>query len=437
MKTDYDPITRISVLARTMAKELMGKMEFRTERDVNSYFWTYDPEKKIWINDADLIIRDYIVKKDKGAYADLKESVKGDIIRYIKDKSFIPPERFQSQDGVIAFKNCVLDAKNGYKKIEDKPECYLKSRIPVNYNPKATCPEFLKFINSSIPEIEDRINLFECLAMIFIPHINFEKAVMFIGVAASGKSTIFKLLREIVGQHNTVSLSIQDILENRFAAERLVNKKLNVYADMSNKTIKDFNRFKMIISGDQITVEPKGKQSYEIVPEAKHFFSTNNLPELNEDHDAVWRRFQIVDFPISFAEKKDLGLYARLTTEKELEGIVNLLLKTAKNMVRNGHLKYEQELSDVRMRWMLQSNAVHEMIEKSGLVKKQSDQRIDHKRFYELYIRFCKSKRYTIKTQRTVALQIQKLGFESQKSSSQRYWLGLQEITTKDGQSVL
>ena len=49
MKTDYDPITRISVLARTMAKELMGKMEFRTERDVNSYFWTYDPEKKIWI----------------------------------------------------------------------------------------------------------------------------------------------------------------------------------------------------------------------------------------------------------------------------------------------------------------------------------------------------------------------------------------------------
>ena len=415
----------------------MGKMEFRTERDVNSYFWTYDPEKKIWINDADLIIRDYIVKKDKGVYADLKESVKGDIIRYIKDKSFIPPERFQSQDGVIAFKNCVLDAKNGYKKIEDKPECYLKSRIPVNYNPKATCPEFLKFINSSIPEIEDRINLFECLAMIFIPHINFEKAVMFIGVAASGKSTIFKLLREIVGQHNTVSLSIQDILENRFAAERLVNKKINVYADMSNKTIKDFNRFKMIISGDQITVEPKGKQSYEIVPEAKHFFSTNNLPELNEDHDAVWRRFQIVDFPISFAEKKDLGLYARLTTEKELEGIVNLLLKTAQNMVRNGHLTHEQELSDVRMRWMLQSNAVHEMIEKSGLVKKQSDQRIDHKRFYELYIRFCKSKRYTIKTQRTVALQIQKLGFESQKSSSQRYWLGLQEITTKDGQSVL
>lgn len=263
--------------------------------------------------------------------------------------------------------------------------------------------------------------------MVLIPHINFEKAVMFIGTSSTnGKSTIFKLMCKLFGERNVVSISLQDLINNRFMGQKLDGKLLNIYADINDRKITDLDKFKLFVSSDSITVERKNGHPYEIIPKAKHFFSTNTLPEIQEDNNAVYRRFIIIDFPISFEGKEDFDLFDKLTTKEELDGIMWLLLRTASRLARNRQFTFKQTPNEIRMRWKQQSNAVFEMIERSrGFIIKKSDGRISRANLHTKYIEFCTSKHYTIRTPGTVTRQIEKLGYKSHKSNGVWYWLGL------------
>ena len=261
---------------------------------------------------------------------------------------------------------------------------------------------------------------------------------MFIGTSsANGKSTIMKIMNKLYGSDNSVAISLQDLIYNRFMGQQLDNKLINCYADINAKKIIDLDKFKLFISGDSVTVERKGGHPYLIEPYAKHYFSTNTLPEIEEDNTAVYRRFIIIEFPISFEQNKDLGLFDKLTTKEELEGIMYLLLRIAKRLEKNRQFTYEQTPDEIRMRWKEQSNAVFELIEKSGMINKKPDRRIPIQEFYTSYIKFCKEKRYTIRTNNTVSRQVSKLGYATQKSNGVKYWLGLSATQINEGQKVL
>jgi putative DNA primase/helicase len=278
-----------------------------------------------------------------------------------------------------------------------------------------------------LPDYEDRCTLLEVMSMVLIPQINFEKAGMFIGkTSANGKSTILRLMSKLFGSNNIVSISLQDLIYDRFMGQRLDGKFLNIYADINDKKITDLDKFKLFVSGDSITVQKKNGHPYQIIPNAKHFFSTNTLPEIQEDNNAVYRRFVIIEFPNSFEGKEDFDLFEKLTTPEELEGIMWLLIRTAQRLSRKRQFTFKQTPNEIRMRWKQQSNAVYEMVEKStGFIIKKSDGRISRQEFHTQYAKFCTSKHYTINSPGTVTRQVEKLGYKSHKSNGVWYWPGL------------
>ena len=157
------------------------------------------------------------------------------------------------------------------------------------------------------------MTLLEAMALPLIPQFNFEKAAMFIGTSsANGKSTIMKVMRKLYGDDNTISVSLQELIYNRFMGQKLDGALVNIYADINDKKISDLDKFKLFVSGDYVTVERKNGHPYEIVPRTKHYFSTNTLPEIDEDNTAVYRRFIIIEFPISFEDRKDLARNTQL-----------------------------------------------------------------------------------------------------------------------------
>ena len=207
--------------------------------------------------------------------------------------------------GLLTFENQCVDSIHNYADEFDSPDLYIRNKFPVRLDKKAVCPKFSRFLNEILPDYEDRCTLLEMMSMVLIPHVNFEKAGMFIGTSsANGKSTILKLMRKLFGEQNIISISLQNLIENRFMGQKLDGKLLNIYADINDKKITDLDKFKLFISGDLITVERKNGHPYEIIPKAKHFFSTNTLPEIQEDNNAVYRRFIIIEFPISFEGKR-------------------------------------------------------------------------------------------------------------------------------------
>ena len=212
---------------------------------------------------------------------------------------------------------------------------------------------------------------------------------------------------------------------------------MNLYADINNKEISDLGKFKLFVSGDLVTVERKHGHPYEIIPKTIHFFSTNTLPEIKEDNNAVYRRFVIIDFPISFEDRKDLNLLEKITTVTELEGIMWLLLRTAQRLAKKKQFRYPQTPNEVRMRWKMESNAVFELIEHSDLIIKKSDKEISRSKFYECYIKFCTKNHYTIKSQSTVSRQVVALRYATKQVNGERYWFGVGKPNVSEGQTNL
>lgn len=420
--------------AQKIGSDLALTNQFITIADKDHEIFAYDKKKEIWIEGGENIIWNYCAKK----YPALSKSMLNEVIHFIQGQTLLPREQFSPPKGWLAFSNQCLDATHNYSDEWSAPDLYFRNRFPVRLDKTATCPEFSKFLNEVLPDFEDKMTLLEAMALPLIPHFNFEKAAMFIGTSsANGKSTIMKVMRKLFGSDNTVSVSLQELIYNRFMGQKLDGALVNIYADINDKKITDLDKFKLFVSGDYVTVERKNGHPYEIIPKTKHYFSTNTLPEIEEDNTAVYRRFLIIEFPISFENNKDLDLLDRITTQKELEGIMWLLIRIAKRMVKKRDFTYPQTPSEIRMRWKQQSNAVYELIEKSNLLVKKSDVRISREAFYTQYVKFCKSKHYTIKTPSTVTRQVEKLGYETQMSNGTRYWLGIDVPIQKEGQGSL
>ena len=409
--------------AQKIGYELVDLTWFVTIADKDHEMFYYDKKAKIWREDGESIIWQFIAKK----YPALSKPMLNEVVHFIQGQTLMRREEFQPPKGFLAFENQCIDAIHNYVDEMDSFDHYIRNKFPVRIEKKATCPKFSRFLNQVLPEYEDRCTLLELMSMVLIPHINFEKAVMFIGKSsANGKSTILRLMSKLFGSDNIVSISLQDLINDRFMGQRLDGKFLNIYADINDKKIDDLDKFKLFVSGDSITVQKKNGHPYQIVPRAKHFFSTNTLPEIKEDNNAVYRRFVIIAFPNSFEGREDFDLFDKLTTKEELEGIMWLLLRTAQRLSKKRQFTFKQTPNEIRMRWKQQSNAVFEMIEKSnGFIIKKNDGKISRQEFHSQYARFCTSKHYTVNSQSTVTRQVEKLGYKPHKSNGVWYWSGL------------
>ena len=96
----------------------------------------------------------------------------------------------------------------------------------------------------------------------------------------------------------------------------------------------------MLATGDRINAQHKFKDSFEFEPNAKLIFSANTPPKPPEDVDnSYYRRWILIPFYLRkkcfFCNKqivKDPDLSEKLTTEEELSGLLNLVLKAPQRL---------------------------------------------------------------------------------------------------------
>ncbi len=131
---------------------------------------------------------------------------------------------------------------------------------------------------------------------------------------------------------------MQEIANDKFSLAQLDGKLLNYRADITNQEIQSIGRINEVISGDSVTAQRKFGQPFEFKPYCKLIFSANQPPEINDDSDAVYRRYVIIEWLQQFIQdptdedlengirKSDPELIIKLTTEDELSGILNLLI---------------------------------------------------------------------------------------------------------------
>ncbi|MDY0297005.1 MAG: phage/plasmid primase, P4 family [Acidobacteriota bacterium] len=237
---------------------------------------------------------------------------------------------------IINVKNGLIDLfQEGFPLLPHTPSHLSTIQLPVEYDPAATCPVFDNFILEVVPrDAPDLVE--EIFGYDLIYQNDFEIATILYGPdALNGKSTLLKAQTALVGEKNVAAVSLGDIETDRFKAFNLVNKLINLYADLPPLNLKGIGIFKSLVSGDYVSVEKKFGQAFNYRNKAKMIFSCNQLPRVQGAGPDYFRRLIIIPFTASFQGKEDRTLEGRLTTPRELSGILNRALKGLHRLLMN------------------------------------------------------------------------------------------------------
>lgn len=307
-----------------------------------NYFYVY--KDGVYHRDHGGIIGRIVVEK-------LGEMFKNDRLKetqsYLKHKRWIGQGKINNRTDIINVKNGLLDWKTGTLH-PHTPDYYSTIQLPISFDEKAKAPNIEQFFKD-IVDSDTVPTICEWLGYSMVPSTRHEKAMILTGSGANGKSKFLKLYSLFVGDSNISHVDLQSLETNRFKLAQLQGKLANIYADISSQALEKTNVFKTLVSGDKVSAEFKGSNSFDFEPFARLTFSANELPKSADLTDGYFRRLIIVDFPNTFGKnglKKDPHIMDKISTEKELSGLLNMALEGLQRLEQNGAFSENQNTID-------------------------------------------------------------------------------------------
>lgn len=369
--------------------------------------YIYDEERGVYVPDAaEYIIKCAIEKVCNLLNVKVKNTLKTETLIHLRDRNLpIMEPNYFAEPRYVAYKEYVYDCEKN-ELLRHQPHYlttlyiphkapsfhYLISEEGDDKKPK----KFLKFLSEIIDE-KYHATIQEMYGYCLYPSYRFGKAFMLLGEGANGKSVLLGVLRAMLGYHNVSSCSLQDFANNRFAVSQLKGKFANIYADLPSTFVKNSAQFKMLTGGDYIFSEEKYEKGTQFKNFAKLIFSANQTPPFSDSTYAFFRRWIILKFERVFEEaEQDPFLLEKLTSEDEIEKILQWSFEGLQRLLKNGKFSYHLSVDDVRDEYLSGSNSIYAfaiscLVDSPGNI-------ISKNELYNAYVQFCKVQGREIET---------------------------------------
>lgn len=269
------------------------------------------------------------------------------------------------------------------------PYIYAINKLPVTYDPKATCPAIEKFL-SEIAQPKDIIKLEELIGYCLYKSYKIARIIILEGKGANGKTTYLNLINAFLGHENVAHVTVQQILEGGFKTAEMYGKLANLCGDLPKKPLKDTATIKMLTGEDRSVVEQKYRDPFDYYNYAKQVYATNEVPKTWDDTLAFHRRFLIILFTNIFREGEkttDINIIDKLTTPEELSGLFNKAIKRLKELLERGKFDNEPTVEEKRETYIKKSDPVQYFAE--WFVEKDLGNWISKVELYNEYVNLC------------------------------------------------
>jgi len=372
-----------------LVNDLLIEYSFKTLRD-NEECFVY--EDGVYTPLGEAVIKEECEKRVPIKF--LSRYDVNEIIGHIKRKTYVERKDFNREKWVLNLKNGLYHIQTGEIR-PHTPEFLSTIRIPVTYDPNADCPRVRQFF-SEVHSQDDIPVVEELFGYSLITDYSIQRAFLFIGDGANGKSTELELLKHFIGKDNCANISLQAIENQRFAVASLFGKLVNVYADIPSTSMRHVGLFKMLTGGDTIGAEKKFKDAFSFVNHARLIFSTNKPPKVDEDSLAFWRRWIIIDFPNKFeGSQADTGILGKLTTEEELAGLLNVALQGLKRLLSQHSYSYQPSPDEVATKYLKAADPVYAFIE--DVCEVDPDAWVSKDDLYDAFCTYCRGENISAK----------------------------------------
>lgn len=227
----------------------------------------------------------------------------------------------------------IVACANGLLRIRDRalrahtPGFFNLVSVPFAYDPDAAAPTWEHFLSQVWPDDPDAIAaLQEWFGYVLSGRTDLQKILLMVGPSRSGKGTIARVLKALVGKENLAGPTLAGLGTN-FGLATLVGKSLAIISDArlsGNDNSQVVERLLTISGDDTIDVDRKYREQWTGKLPSRLMILSNELPHFGDSSGVIANRFVLLSMRVSWLGKEDPTLTDRLTAE--MPGILNWAL---------------------------------------------------------------------------------------------------------------
>ncbi|HUY89268.1 MAG TPA: phage/plasmid primase, P4 family [Pirellulales bacterium] len=397
---ELDPFTEVETYLKIGERDGVSRLRFW-----RGSFWLW---RKGWYQELPASeVRAHLVNHVNQFYYKLTTGIVANCLDQLQSQTILPGDTEAPAwlgDGkppfpageTLACRNGLLHLR-GY--LDGEPQ-HLRSPTPrffttcgLDFDFRADAPqpaEWLKFLKSLWPDDPDSIDtLREWFGYCLLTDTSQHKILMLIGPKRSGKGTIARVLRRLVGERNSAAPTLASLGTN-FGLQPLIGKTLAVIGDArlgGRADLPQITERLLSVSGeDAQTIDRKGIEATTCTLPVRFVLLSNELPRLNDSSGALASRMILLRLTESFLGREDKGLTDRLL--RELPGILLWSIVGWDRLRRRGYFEEPATADDMRREFADLTSPIGAFVRECCLVGPQYESSRDA--LYAAYQGWCK-----------------------------------------------
>src|SRR5215207_2201851 len=365
----------------------------------------------------------------KWALASQNESRINAMLSQSKPYLAVGMEELDRDPWLINCQNGTLDLRTGKLKAHD-PADRITKIVPVDYDPEASCPRFLRFLNETLVD-EAVIKFVKRYSGYTLTGITRERLLAILyGFGKNGKTTLVELLHEVLGDYAT-NTDTETLLMRRYQGvgndvAALKGARFVSAAEVEQGRRLAESKVKQLTGRDTVTARFLFGEPFSFRPEFKLWLSTNNKPVIQGTDDAIWDRLRLIPFTQRFdGDRQDPRLPEKLRSE--LAGVLAWMVEGCLEWQEHG-LGQPDRVREATDQYRAEMDTLAAFIEdrcvvREGIVAPATP-------LYKQYQMWCDDAGEKPETQKVFGMRLRERGFTSDKikrgpHKDRKGWFGI------------
>ena len=215
---------------------------------------------------------------------------------------------------ILGFENGVYELDTGIFRL-GRPEDYITMSTKIEYREckmdDEDVQEVLEFFSKIYTNVDVREYMLTLLSTFLSGSVKEEKFHIWTGTGSNGKSKMLELLQHSIGDYyGTLPITLltgkrADCISANPHMSRTKGKRFIVLNEPDSTTTLNVGLMKELTGGDVITTRPLYQEPFDFKPQFKIALVANDIPAINPDDEATWRRVRVAQHQSKFVLNPD------------------------------------------------------------------------------------------------------------------------------------
>lgn len=258
-----------------------------------------------------------------------KENMRREFLSKVESNSVDRRSFFiETTENRLNFNNKVLDLKTKEEFLHS-PEFGFRGVLPYDFDPDAACPTFEWFLSDVMLGDTELIAILQEFMGYVIRggEYKYHKALWLAGTGRNGKSTFLKVLKDLLGRSNYETVSISQIIHDKYASSMLDGKLANFSEETSPEDLSDSGPFKNLTGDGELVGQKKYGDPYSFRNRAKLIMTYNEIPMIKDLSPGMQSRPLVIPWDRDLMDESIQDKEIDLKLSKELPGILNFAIQ--------------------------------------------------------------------------------------------------------------